>query len=472
LNRTAIVSYLIDHWPRLNETFYSRVKRIPPGHAMRVSRGTASVYRYWDPEPRESASRWITEDELGRFDELLACATDRYLALGPVGIYLSGGLDSVSVAAVATDRCAANRLPAPHALSLGFADPEANEQLTQRGVASRLGIPQDLVPFAVACGPEGLLLPILELSRSLSLPLQNFWLAAYNHLARLGKERGCRVIFTGAGGDEWLGLSPYLAADYIRSFDYSGLHQLWLGQHRSFPGPLLAKAWFLFWLFGIRALMRDATIRTLRKSRPSVYAAIMRRRIRSLVGQRPWLDVDEALLREIYQRAETSETERANESTRIGLYFAEGRRALDHPLVSWEMEEVFENGRRLNIRFLAPYYDAELIEMLYRVPQKLLIRGGRTKGLIRERVARRFPGLGFESQKKVQITRSFGTIMQREGPRAWQSLGGAKSLAAIGVVNAARIDRAINADIASGDHRDSFKAWSIMGIESWLRARI
>ena len=56
-------------------------------------------------------------------------------------IYLSGGLDSVSVAAVAAENSQRKGLPPPWALSLGFPD-ECNEEEIERGVAKNLGLPQ------------------------------------------------------------------------------------------------------------------------------------------------------------------------------------------------------------------------------------------------------------------------------------------------------------------------------------------
>jgi asparagine synthase (glutamine-hydrolysing) len=104
LNRPAIFSNFLGYLPWLKETFYAQVDRVPPGNAMRVRRGNIEIFRYWDPHPRDESPLWIKENEVGRFDELLTQAVDRFLELGPAGIYLSGGLDSVSVAAVATDR--------------------------------------------------------------------------------------------------------------------------------------------------------------------------------------------------------------------------------------------------------------------------------------------------------------------------------------------------------------------------------
>ena len=82
-------------------------------------------------------------------------------------------------------------------------------------------------------------------------------------------------------------------------------------------------------------------------------------------------------------------------------YLQQGRISLDHAIVSMEMEEVFENGRSMDMRVLMPYWDPDLVDLLYRVPPDLLNRGDRAKALVRETLANRFSGLGLDRQKKV-----------------------------------------------------------------------
>ena len=74
-----------------------------------------------------------------------------------------------------------------------------------------------------AVGPEGLLHEVIELSARAPAPLLNLWMPAYDRLAAAGRERGCVSILTGGGGDEWLIVSPYYAADLIRGLDLAGL---------------------------------------------------------------------------------------------------------------------------------------------------------------------------------------------------------------------------------------------------------
>jgi len=79
---------------------------------------------------------------LSRRDDakLLEQAVERCLRPGPAGIFLSGGLDSVSVAAMATDVARKSGARDPLALSIVFPTDDANEEDVQRGVAGGLGL--------------------------------------------------------------------------------------------------------------------------------------------------------------------------------------------------------------------------------------------------------------------------------------------------------------------------------------------
>src|SRR5439155_13966926 len=115
-----------------------------------------------------------------------------------------------------------------------------------------------------------------------------------------------------------------------------------------------------------------------------------------------------------------------------GYYERELQLALAHPLVSIEYEEHAEFSRRVGASVLHPYLDADLVTLLYSISPAALTRDGRTKSLVRAAVARRFPTLGFERQRKVTATNLFQRAMQREGPAAWRKLGGTPTLSDLG----------------------------------------
>src|SRR5919108_594023 len=103
LNRVVLAEHLSSRWPEMADTHYEAVHRVPPGHVFALGSDGHRLYRYWDPVPQPDSDDWIREDELERFDALFDQAGRRCLQPGPAGVFLSGGLDSVSVAAVATD---------------------------------------------------------------------------------------------------------------------------------------------------------------------------------------------------------------------------------------------------------------------------------------------------------------------------------------------------------------------------------
>jgi hypothetical protein len=147
------------------------------------------------------------------------------------------------------------------------------------------------------------------------------------------------------------------------------------------------------------------------------------------------------------------------------------RTALEHPLVAMEAEEYFEMGRRLGVAFLHPFWDSDLTDLLYRTPPHLLIKDGRTKGLVRDVVARRYPKLGFERQRKVRATEFYWRTMQTEGRNTWAALGQASALADLGVVDAPLLTKALAELFAGRQPRESYRIWNTLHLEAWVRSR-
>jgi asparagine synthase (glutamine-hydrolysing) len=460
LNRAALADHLAHRWPDPEETFYEGVRRVPPGHALRVSAAGRELFRYWRPAPRTSAD-WVAEDELDRFDGLLDEAVARSLERGRAGIYLSGGLDSVTVAAVAADTSRASGLAAPHALSVVFPHPDCNEEDAQRSVAARLGLSHRLVPLGDAAGPEGLLRAALEISARSPAPLMNVWTPAYRVLASEARREGCEVILTGAGGDEWLTVSPFLAADLLRAGDLAGFYRLWRSMQRSYRLSRRALGRNLLWTFGTRPLL----VALAQKQAPSTLRAYRRRRrARSTPA---WLAPGQDLRREVDARAEAS----AFADAENGFYLREGQLSLDHTLVAMEMEEIYEEGRTTGIPVQMPFWDADLVGFLYRTPPDLLNRGGATKGLVRAMLDRRFPDLGFGEHRKVFATSFFRSLLLEEGPGAWRRLGGAKALGELGVVEPRLLDERVD-QIFSDRKPGLHHVWDVLTLEAWVRSRL
>jgi asparagine synthetase B (glutamine-hydrolysing) len=366
----------------------------------------------------------------------------------------------VSVAAVAADRSRRQGVPDPLALSLAFPDADSNEEVVQRGVAESLGLEQVMLPFQQAVGDQGLLSAALEVSQGWPAPLFNIWYPAYKTLTAAGAERGAEVIVTGAGGDEWLGVSPFLAADHMRHLDFRGMRDLWKMMHRSYRLTRLASLKSVLWRFGAKPILADLAERTT----PRVLGAYRYRESRT--GTPDWVAPDLDLRSTVLGRAATT----AYAPRRAGsFYLREGQISLDHALVSMEMEEVFEGSRRSGLDVRMPYWDPDLVDFLYRTPPAALTEGGLSKGLVRKMLSRRFPQLGFERHKKVLATNYFTGLIIREGPEVWRKMGGAKALSRAGVIEPERLHSWIREVFEGARPSETARVWNLLSLEVWVR---
>jgi asparagine synthase (glutamine-hydrolysing) len=463
LNRAALAEYLHNRSPEIHETFYAGIYRLPPGHVLRVRGDSRQVYRYWNPAPQGSRIDWIRDDEVERFEAVLAQAVDRCLELGQAGIFLSGGLDSTTVATVAAQQSRLKGVAGPRALSYSVADPEWVEERVQRGVAEGLGLAQSYVSFDEAIGPKGMLLASLELCQSRPAPILNAFLPVFLHLAERGKACGCQVILTGDGGDEWFAYLPWTAADLLSARDVARLYRLWNVQRASSQAAGLA----LLWRDGLRPLLGRAKTAALYRLAPGVMRA------RQGAPELPtWLMPDPALRQAFLQRHERSlEDMRQEEGT---FYQRAIRYSLDHVTSSMSKELVFEEGRRMGFRLLSPFWDADLVEFLIRTPYHLRNPDGQTKGLLRRRLHHSFPQLGFNQQQKRNPVTFYTSRMVSEGRKAWQQLGGPKGLAELGIVDAAAAERESAAIFAKDEHSSSEAhwLWMMLSTEAWVQSRL
>jgi asparagine synthase (glutamine-hydrolysing) len=472
VNAAALVDHLCHRWPDPGETLFASIRRVPVAHVLRIESGRSAVAPYWElPAPED----WIADDQLEAFDELFERAVSRQLELGAqgAGIYLSGGFDSVSVAAVASDLTARRGESRPWALSLGFPHPDCDEREIQKAVASKLQLPQILMPFDEAVGPQGFVTAGTRLSSELPLPLVNVWRPAYLGLAREARRRGCGVILTGAGGDEWLTVNPMHMADLIRGGNLAQATRFGRTLMNSYGQPRVALLRFIVWHAGLKPLILLAGRRTTQRFVPEVVRMKRRRDLNRLTP--PWVSPSGELKRDVSRRIEQRAEQRMHEpepSRGYGFYFRGMDSPIVHPERSRDQEEDFWVGQSLGIRIQHPYWDPDLVHFLCRVPPRLLLSGGREKSLVRAALDRRFPDVGFERQRKVTATNFYRALLEADALSCWSRLGGATALAALGVVDPAAVDRSIRTMSTGSQSPELHQLCELMHLEAWVRPRL
>jgi asparagine synthetase B (glutamine-hydrolysing) len=473
INRPALADYLSRRWPLYDETYYLAIKRVMVGHYILIQDNLLENHQYWDPSPPGTPDDTMSEADFEEFEDYLEQAVGRCLRFGKSGIFLSGGLDSVSIAAVASDLCRKNNFPDPLALSLVFPDPGINEEDIQKRVASGLGIEQILIPFDEAVGEMGLISGTLSFTGNFPQPIQNPWRIAYNNLAQRGVDKDCEVILTGIGGDDWLTVNPGYIADLIKNLDVSGSFTFINALRRSFNAPTIPVIRYMLWTIGLRPIIASSGRKTFNRLMPSSFYNYRFKRISRVKETPEWIAPDPQLRQQLDLRTNQTIDEllkRPEPSGPYGFYKHDARSTtFSHPMLTLELEEDFEAGKLLGIKLLHPFWDADLIQYLCRIPPRLLLKGGHDKGIVRQTIARRFPNIGFDRQKKVIAGSFIKNTLILEGMEAFKRIGGLQYLIKFGIIQNIN-DNFIEKLLIDKDLNENHRVWELLTLEAWLRS--
>jgi len=103
----------------------------------------------------------------------------------------------------------------------------------------------------------------------------------------------------------------------------------------------------------------------------------------------------------------------------------------------------------------------------------MLIHDGRSKCLVRRTMARRFPKLGFERQRKVEATSFYASLIYKDAGRIWEHLDGARTLASLGIIDEGNLRPALGKFLArEKEGRNAHRLWTVLNTETWARRRV
>ncbi|MEO5912681.1 MAG: asparagine synthase (glutamine-hydrolyzing) [Luteolibacter sp.] len=194
-------------------TCFEGVSLLRAGHYLQIhpqNEGTASpVVReqaYWEmdfpdagDENPETDVRKLTD----QLEEILLASVERRLRADvPVGAYLSGGLDSSMIVAMACKL----KGPAINTYTVRVDEPGLDELSGAQQSAKHIGTAP---PIVQDFRPEDALEMYPELIRAAECPVVDTSCAALLKLARRVHENGQKVVLTGEGADEWLAGYPW-----------------------------------------------------------------------------------------------------------------------------------------------------------------------------------------------------------------------------------------------------------------------
>ncbi|MCC7326969.1 MAG: asparagine synthase (glutamine-hydrolyzing) [Burkholderiales bacterium] len=208
----AIDAYLAHRYVPAPRTIFTHIARLPNAHRLEYDfdTGALATHRYWSPRPAAAADCGALLDEAIKL---------RLVADRPLGLFLSGGIDSGTIAC----RLAATGHRELRSFSAAFPGSPLDESAEAARTALVLGLPNERIVVPTAIGGD-----FAEIVATLDEPFADPSSFPTWYLAR-ATERQVKVVLGGDGGDE-------LFAGYKRIAKH--LRNAWRGRLR-LPLPVL-----------------------------------------------------------------------------------------------------------------------------------------------------------------------------------------------------------------------------------------
>jgi asparagine synthase (glutamine-hydrolysing) len=198
LNYDCLDELLIYRYISGENTVFAKVKRLLPGHLIRVNSDGFIIKKWWDLESKILNNRLnLPKDPFAWFEDIfLSSVKYRTISDVPVGLMLSGGLDSGAIA-VALKK---NNQTGLSAFTVTFKEAEYNEGFLAENVAKKFGL--NYIPIELT--GRDLRESIREASRYYDEPLVHHNDAQMLELSKIAK-KSVTVLLSGEGGDELMG---------------------------------------------------------------------------------------------------------------------------------------------------------------------------------------------------------------------------------------------------------------------------
>ncbi len=228
VDETAIASYLGHRFMPAPQTMVQGVTKLRPGEAMTVRRdGHRRRWLYWEPLIHEPDSQGSLNQWAERLDDILSRVVPAHLASDvPVGIFLSGGLDSSLLAALA----AQHHQGPLHAWSAAFPAqyPGYDEFSWAKRVADLNGLSIRRVDVDPIISADRM----RELAYILDEPMADPTVLPLDGVAQAAKDE-CTVMLSGEGADEifggYKGYGEVQSLEWVRRIP-QGLRSWWIRQ--------------------------------------------------------------------------------------------------------------------------------------------------------------------------------------------------------------------------------------------------
>ncbi|MDP3980824.1 MAG: asparagine synthase (glutamine-hydrolyzing), partial [Chlamydiota bacterium] len=208
LNPASIYRYLGYEFVPAPDTMFRDIKKLEGAHYIKYSHGVLEKHRYWDISFHdESKPQLFYVDKIAQLLE--ESVRKRLISDVPVGVFLSGGLDSSTVVAY-MNRHVKEPLKT---FTIGYEDPSYSELEYARAVSKQFNtIPTELIIDPIT------MMDVEKAVWHLDEPMTDLSTVPFMMICRKAREQ-VKVCLSGEGGDEiFLGYDRFKASKFNQAY--------------------------------------------------------------------------------------------------------------------------------------------------------------------------------------------------------------------------------------------------------------
>lgn len=446
LNYDALADYAANRATSGEETLFRGIKRLPPGHTLVWSDGRITIERYWDVSFRKADNYLSEDDYVEQFSDLFRESVQlRLMADVPLGMFLSGGIDSSAIAAVMSEMV---REPIK-TFSVAFQERDANELEFARMVSQTFKTDH----HEIIVSPEQFFEALPALVYQEDEPIAHPSSVPLYFVSKLASEH-VKVVLTGEGSDELLaGYDKYRKTVYNLALGRA-YHKIAPARLRRLikrmidEGPGGSKLARTF-------LARQPEIEDIYFDNFSVFSRAMQTR---LFTARTKEQIKE---RDPY-RASLDHIGQTDADSLLDQLLAADIKTYLHELLMKQDQM----SMAASIESRVPFLDHKLVEFAARLPVKMKLRGLTTKYILRRAMADRLPKeiltrkkMGFPVPVGAWLCGRFTHLLDEYAlsPRAMER----------GIFDADFVRELVARHRAGENHSE--RLWALINFEIWHR---
>jgi asparagine synthase (glutamine-hydrolysing) len=445
INLDAVYYYFRFGFVPASQSIYEKVSKLEAGHYLTIKGSDVRAEKYWEPSYVIDQTRTETQWMEALEETMISAFKYRMVSDVPVGVFLSGGIDSSLLAAILK-----KHYGSIHSFTIGFQETAFDESVYAKKVADHLNIEHTE--------------KILQLVEAKKI-LQQFY-SIYDEpfadtsgiptacVTQLAKDHGMKVVLSADGGDELFGGYTHYqaAAGLYRKTTSLPLRKLIAGAAQGIVPPALRKKIFA-WNLEHKLYAGEELLRA--DNATAFFEAFLANQsadeVRNLIGSYPGTGY-------LAQPLAEKDPLQHMMAWDLKYYLA------DDLLVKVDRATMYHG-----LECREPFLDHRLVELAMTMPLNLKIREGKTKYIVRQLLKRYVPEAFFERKKQGFSIPVFAWFSQ-ELDVLFRTHLAPERIAAVGFFNAAEVQKEYKKYLyykAKGQPYNIEKMWRLASFMLW-----